>query len=200
MPKPTSDRKLSGRPRAVAEGYCSGLEDAIAAYLERQGVGFKFEAHTLPYQIPARHAKYTPDFYLGNGIIIESKGRFLTPDRQKMVLVRKQHPDLDIRFVFDNMNAYLVSQKDKEFQAWAKATYGLATVPRSGPRKVELKAAWLAHRKAHKQTCPSQTTKAMWAKKNGFRCATQVPPVEWLLEPPNEASLAALQEIINGTS
>jgi N-acetylmuramoyl-L-alanine amidase len=37
---------------------------------------------------------------LPNGIIIESKGRFLTADRQKHLLIKQQHPQLDIRFVF----------------------------------------------------------------------------------------------------
>ena len=42
---------------------------------------------------------------LYNGIIIETKGRFTAADRRKHLLVRKQHPHLDIRFVFENSNA-----------------------------------------------------------------------------------------------
>ena len=48
---------------------------------------------------------YTPDFELPNGIIIESKGRFVAADRKKHLLVQKQHPELDIRFVFSNSKA-----------------------------------------------------------------------------------------------
>ncbi len=59
---------------------------------------------------------YTPDFILNNGIIIETKGRFLASDRKKHVAIKKQHPDLDIRFVFTN-------SKNK-LQKGAKSSYG----------------------------------------------------------------------------
>ena len=77
-------------------GFRSGLEEAIAGNLTSKGVGFTFEELVIPYTKPERPAKYTPDFVLENGIIIESKGRFLTEDRQKHLLIQKQHPHLDI--------------------------------------------------------------------------------------------------------
>lgn len=36
----------------------------------------------------------------GSKIYVESKGYFPYPERAKMVAVKEQHPDLDIRFVF----------------------------------------------------------------------------------------------------
>ena len=45
---------------------------------------------------------YTPDFVLFNGIIIETKGMFTAADRRKHLAIKKQHPKLDIRFVFEN--------------------------------------------------------------------------------------------------
>ena len=45
---------------------------------------------------------YIPDFVLDNGIIIETKGLFTSEDRRKHIEVQKQHPELDIRFVFTN--------------------------------------------------------------------------------------------------
>ena len=59
---------------------------------------------------------YTPDFILNNGIIIETQGRFLASDRKKHIAIKKQHPDLDIRFVFTN-------SKNK-LQKGAKSSYG----------------------------------------------------------------------------
>ena len=38
------------------------------------------------------------------GIFIESKGWFLPEDRKKHLLIKKQHPKLDIRIVFQNPN------------------------------------------------------------------------------------------------
>ena len=60
---------------------------------------------------------YTPDFVLDNGIIIETKGRFISPDRAKHLAVRDQYPELDIRFVFTN-------SKSKLYKG-SKTTYGM---------------------------------------------------------------------------
>jgi len=49
-----------------------------------------------------RVRKYTSDFILPNGIIVETKGRFTLPDRNKHKWIQELHPELDIRFVFSN--------------------------------------------------------------------------------------------------
>ena len=54
-------------------------------------------------------SKYKPDFVLPNGIIIETKGQFLSSDRTKHKLIAKQNPLLDIRFVFSNPNTKIGS-------------------------------------------------------------------------------------------
>ena len=41
---------------------------------------------------------YTPDFVLNNGIIIETKGRFMAADRRKHIAIKKQHPKLRYSF------------------------------------------------------------------------------------------------------
>lgn len=88
--------------------FRSRLEEGIAESLESRGVEFEFEPSwgRLPYLAPAKKHVYTPDFYLttdtGKVIIIESKGIWVYGDRYKHLLIRKQYPDLDIRFVFSN--------------------------------------------------------------------------------------------------
>jgi len=108
------------RQNAIKNGWRSGLEEAIASDLKAKRVHYEYEAHTLEYFVPSRTAKYTPDFYITTKskkiIIIESKGRFLTAERQKMIRVKAQHPDLDIRFVFSR-SATTISKK-------SKTTYG----------------------------------------------------------------------------
>ena len=59
---------------------------------------------------------YTPDFILNNGIIIETKGRFLAIDRRKHLAIKRQHPKLDIRFVFTNSR--------NKLRKGAKSSYG----------------------------------------------------------------------------
>lgn len=106
------------RQRAIAEGYRSGLEESTANYLTTKGITFKFEEMVVGYVEPQKSRKYTPDFELPNGIIIETKGRFLTADRQKHLLVQKQHPELDIRFVFSNSNTKLSKISKTSYSDW----------------------------------------------------------------------------------
>lgn len=86
-------------------GFRSGLEERIAEYLTAKGVRFSFETLKVPYTKPETKHIYTPDFILDNGIIIETKGRWLLDDRKKHLLIRKQHPQLDIRILFQNAKA-----------------------------------------------------------------------------------------------
>ena len=96
-------------------GYRSGLEDRISEQLKAKSVLFKYEEFKIKYEVNEVRT-YTPDFELPNGIIIESKGRFVAADRKKHLLVKKQHPELDIRFVFSN-------SKNK-INKGSKTTYG----------------------------------------------------------------------------
>lgn len=78
----------------------SGLEVRLAAQIAAAGLDVNYETQTIPYTIPASDHKYKPDFVLKNGVIIEGKGEWTPEDRRKMALVKEQHPDLDIRMVF----------------------------------------------------------------------------------------------------
>lgn len=83
-------------------GYRSGLEDKIAEQLVEAKVELKYETEKIKYVIPESSHTYTPDFKLPNGIFVESKGRFMLDDQRKHLLIKEQHPELDIRFVFQN--------------------------------------------------------------------------------------------------
>lgn len=191
-----SSRRKTKEQLLREKGVRSGLEDEIRQYLRYMKVGFKYEAHRIPWVPPQRTNHYTPDFFLENGIIIESKGVFSTADRQKMIQVKKQHPNLDIRFVFSNSKTKLSTQKDTRFRAWAKKQ-GIKTIPRTGPSRDALKQRFFDHLREQGKQPPSQTTYGMWADKNGFPYSDELPPLEWLSASPNEVSLEALKEIIS---
>ncbi|MGR2681488.1 hypothetical protein [Chromobacterium haemolyticum] len=115
-----------------AESYRSGLEEDIAATLASKGVSADYERYYLPYLVPASDHKYTPDFVLDNGIIIESKGLFDTEDRKKHVLIKKQYPDIDIRFVFSNPNSKLYKGSPTTYAKWCEKEgflYSKKTIP-----------------------------------------------------------------------
>lgn len=115
-----SSKSLSAAQVALKYGFRSGLEEKIAADLTSQGVGFTYEEIKVPFQKPPKDCKYHPDFVLENGIILETKGRFLTEDRQKHLLVQQQHPDLDIRFVFSNSNARINKRSTTTYANWCE--------------------------------------------------------------------------------
>lgn len=136
--------------------YRSGLEEAIGAQLRKEGVPFKYEPFRTPFIQPAKKRTYTLDYFLPNGILIESKGRFDTADRQKHKWLREQYPDLDLRFVFSSSRTRISKR--------------------------------------------SRTTYGMWCETNEFLYADKLIPKGWLKEPPNEASLAVIEEITEGTA
>ena len=102
----------------LKHGFRSGLEDRNAKVLDELGVDVLYEQHTLEYIQPGKVRKYTPDFILPNGIVIETKGRFITADRQKHKMIREAHPDLDLRFVFSNPHQTISKQSRTTYAMW----------------------------------------------------------------------------------
>jgi len=89
----------------------------ISDYLKEQGVPVVYEAVKIEWE-DLMYRTYTPDFILPNGIIIESKGRFVAADRRKHIAIKKQHPKLDIRFVFYNSRNKLNKGAKSTYQNW----------------------------------------------------------------------------------
>ena len=106
-----------GTPQGIKYGYRSGLESKVSAQLNEAGVSFEYETFKIEYQVNETR-KYTPDFRLPSGIIVETKGRFVAADRKKHLLVQQQHPDLDIRFVFSNSKAKLNKGAKSTYADW----------------------------------------------------------------------------------
>ncbi|RVG38003.1 endodeoxyribonuclease [Sinorhizobium meliloti] len=113
--------KKSAAQVGALHGFRSGLEDVNARFLTEWNVTVEYEQYDLTYVKPAREARYTPDFILPNGIIVETKGRFLTEDRQKHILIKKQYPQLDLRFVFSNPNTRISKQSKTTYAIWCQS-------------------------------------------------------------------------------
>ena len=96
-------RKISkARANAIKHGYRSGFEHKVSEQLTEAKVKFEYEITVIPYIKPQTNHTYTIDFTLPNGILVETKGRWVLEDRKKHLLIQKQHPELDIRMVFQN--------------------------------------------------------------------------------------------------
>jgi hypothetical protein len=119
-------RRLSAQQRKFAtpkSAYRSGLEELAAKHIAAAGLTVLFEKLKLRYVVPQSDHVYTPDFELPGGIIIETKGLLTREDRKKMLLVKAQHPGLDIRMVFSNANARIAPKSPTTYAKWAE-TYG----------------------------------------------------------------------------
>jgi len=97
--------------------YRSGLEKEVAAYLRKTQKKVRYEVLKVEWE-DLRYRTYTPDFVLDNGIIIETKGIFDSDDRRKHREIQRQHPELDIRFVFSNAKAKLYKGAKSRYFNW----------------------------------------------------------------------------------
>lgn len=107
--------------------YKNKFETVTGEHLTKKNVKFEYETEKLEYTITAN---YIPDFIIktksGKKIYIETKGNGRSWDgaaRRKLVAVKKQHPDLDIRLVFWSDGKFGASRKDGTRQTqsgWAE--------------------------------------------------------------------------------
>lgn len=107
---------MSKRPRKV-NSWRSGLEEGISKQLEDLGVPYEYETMKVEYLVNETR-KYTPDFILPNGVIVESKGYFDAADRKKHLLIKEQRPDLDIRFVFTRATTKIRKGSKTSYGDW----------------------------------------------------------------------------------
>ena len=97
--------------------FKSGFERTVAANLNARGADFVYEGLEFPYILTGT---YHPDIQLvRNGIVIELKGILDRESKRKMAAVRKQYPDLDIRFLFMDANKKIPGSKQTHAQ-WAE--------------------------------------------------------------------------------
>lgn len=98
--------------------YRSQFEINLAKFLADREVPFEYETTKLTF-IP-KPRTYTPDFYLPTtGIYIEAKGHLDKGDRVKMQLIKQQHPELDIRFVFVRATNKIYKGSKTTYADWA---------------------------------------------------------------------------------
>jgi hypothetical protein len=135
--KRNSPRHSKTRKQAEAAGYRSGFEHRVAGQLDEAGAAFEYEPKeaVMEYRVEETR-KYLPDFVINGIIVLECKGRLTAADRKKMLLVKKQHPDKDIRLLFQFDNK-LAPRSKTRYSDWAKKygfPYAVETIPKSWMR------------------------------------------------------------------
>lgn len=97
--------------------YRSNFESLVHASLKGKNSKVTYETHKFKYTV---ERTYTVDFTLHGKklIFIESKGRFTSADRTKLLTIKKQYPNIDIRLLFQQDN-WLTKQKKQRYSDWA---------------------------------------------------------------------------------
>ena len=130
-----ASKPLTSNEVGLRYGFRSGLEERIANELKTESVEFEFEETKLKYTKPLKIHTYTPDFYLPKQkLFIETKGLFTSADRQKMRLVKEQHPKVDIRFVFSNSRNRISKISKTTYAMWCEK-YGFKYADKHIPKE-----------------------------------------------------------------
>jgi hypothetical protein len=95
-----------------------------AANIEgKRKVKAAYEVDTFEYLV-SETRKYTPDWTIitesGHKIYIEFKGVLDRATRKKMKLVKQQHPDLDIRIIFEKPGNKIMKSSKTTYGMWAE--------------------------------------------------------------------------------
>lgn len=98
--------------------YKSSLEKKAADLLPPE---CKYEPDKIAYEIPRSMHKYTPDFKIKDKVYIEVKGIFDSDDRKKHLLVKQQHPDIQIKFLFGKPHNKLNRASKTTYAMWCEA-------------------------------------------------------------------------------
>lgn len=107
---------------SVPEPYRSWFEVDIAIDALARDLTFEYEKEMVPWVEPAMVRKYSPDFFVEKEskelLIVEAKGRWTAQDRKKICFVLEQHPDIDLRMLFERDNTLSRSPKSKHYSEW----------------------------------------------------------------------------------
>ena len=97
--------------------FRSQLEERIAELLQELGVSYEYESTRVPYTI--QHF-YNPDFILPNYVHLEAKGYWTSQDRRKILAVKKENPDLDLRMVFQAPYNKISKKSKTTYAQWCE--------------------------------------------------------------------------------
>lgn len=104
------------RRKAVEKnGFKSKFEATFAALVAERAT---YETSKLKFIEPEKHRTYTPDWTVNEYTFIEQKGYFTAEDRNKMLLVRDQHPDKKFYMLFMNPHAKIHKNSQTTYAEW----------------------------------------------------------------------------------
>ena len=122
--KTTSDDHLEWAQKAFDKlknkkepKFRSKLEERVATLLEQLGISYEYETEKLSYTI---EHNYTPDFVLPNYVYLETKGYWDAADRRKVLAVKRDNPEVDLRMVFQSPYNTISKKSKTTYAKWCE--------------------------------------------------------------------------------
>lgn len=106
------------------------FEKKTETQLKRARVSFAYEAEKVPYVLSGY---YLPDFVFvtpTGKVYLECKGYFRPEHKRKMIAVKKQHPEIDLRILF---YPFCSLKREQQYIKWAVKNgfrYAIGTIPK----------------------------------------------------------------------
>ena len=97
--------------------FRSKLEERVATLLEQLGISYEYESEKLSYTI---EHNYTPDFVLPNYVYLETKGYWDAADRRKVLAVKRDNPEVDLRMVFQSPYNTISKKSKTTYAQWCE--------------------------------------------------------------------------------
>ena len=104
-------------PKKKTSKFRSKLEEKVAILLQELGISYEYESTRVPYTIQHH---YCPDFILPNYVHLETKGYWDGADRRKILAVKKDNPDLDLRMVFQAPYNTISKKSKTTYAKWCE--------------------------------------------------------------------------------
>ena len=97
--------------------YRSKLEERVAELLDVLKISYEYESSKVSYTIQHH---YIPDFVLPNHIHLETKGYWDAADRRKVLAVKRDNPDVDLRMVFQSPYNTISKKSKTTYAKWCE--------------------------------------------------------------------------------
>lgn len=125
-------RKRVKRKPKLKGGFKSKLEVSVFENLKKRKARIRYEGIKFSYTL---RRNYVPDIEVslpgGGKRYIEVKGYLRPEDRAKMIAVKRDNPEIDIRFLFAKDNK--ITRSKLRYSDWAKKygfEYAIGEVPK----------------------------------------------------------------------
>lgn len=110
--------KRVARKEAVEHGFKSKFEFEFSKTLKKLKLHAEYEPDKFKFTQPEQIRSYCPDWKIEEKVYIETKGRFTSADRKKILWVIESNPDIKIYLLFMNSKVTLSKTSATSYGSW----------------------------------------------------------------------------------